>query len=397
MSHRYRLTPTPEQEATLRGHCAHARFVWNLAVEQQLWWRWGRANPPTFAAQTRQLTEARAESEWLRAGSTMVQQGALRDFAQAMIYFFRGTHGKPTWRKAGRNEGFGVSGYRGSDRRSKWDVRRVSRHVGEVRIPHVGWVRFRWSRAVPDAKTYRVTLDRSGRWHVTFTAIPEPLSGPGTGEVVGIDRGVIVSAALSTGEMLHRPGLRDTERARLLRLQRKFARARRGSNRRSQTRLTLARLMAREVDRRRDWAEKVSTDLARRFDVIRVEDLKIRNMVRSAKGTVEKPGKNVRAKTARNRAIRTQGWGFLVRRLEEKARGRVEKVPPPYTSMTCNACGHCAPENRKSQAVFRCAACGHEDHADTNAAKNIARGHRVNARGGDRVTGPVNREPQRAA
>ena len=90
----------------------------------------------------------------------------------------------------------------------QWDVRRVSRHVGQVWIPKAGWVRFRWSRAVPPgAKSYRVTMDRAGRWHIGFAAIPEPIPAPGNGQAVGIDRGVAVSAALSTGEMLHTPGL----------------------------------------------------------------------------------------------------------------------------------------------------------------------------------------------
>src|SRR5215472_11819317 len=95
---RYRLMPTPEQENILTRHCAHARYVWNLAVEQQSWWRPGRGNAPGYCAQAAQLTEARAEHRWLREGSQMVQQQALRDFAQAVANFFAGTHRKPTWR-----------------------------------------------------------------------------------------------------------------------------------------------------------------------------------------------------------------------------------------------------------------------------------------------------------
>jgi putative transposase len=128
--------------------------------------------------------------------------------------------------------------------------------------------------------------------------------------------------------------------------------------------------------------------------VIRVEALNIRSMTRSARGTAGAPGRNVAAKAGLNREIRRSGWGLLVRRLQDKAPGRVEKVHPAYTSQRCSACGHVAPENRKSQAVFRCTACGYAANADVNAARNIAAGHAVNARGGDRATGPVNREPQ---
>ena len=88
---RYRLAPTPEQEGILREHCTHARYVWNLAVEQQSWWRPGRASAPGYCAQAAQLTDARAAFGWLADGSQMVQQQALRDFAQAMHNFFAGT------------------------------------------------------------------------------------------------------------------------------------------------------------------------------------------------------------------------------------------------------------------------------------------------------------------
>src|SRR4051795_10037279 len=142
---RFRLQPTPTQEQALLEHCAHARYVWNLACEQHEHWRPGRASAPGYVAQSRQLTQARKEFAWLAAGSQTVQQQALRDFAQAMSRFFAGTHQRPTWRKAGVHEGFRIVGQRGR----QWDVRRLSRKVGEVRIPKVGWVRFRWSRAIP--------------------------------------------------------------------------------------------------------------------------------------------------------------------------------------------------------------------------------------------------------
>jgi putative transposase len=157
---RFRLQPTPAQEAGLLEHCAHARFVWNLVVEQRRHWRPGRAGAPGFVEQCRQLTEARREFAWLAAGSQTVQQQALRDFAQAMSNFFAGTHRRPTWRKAGRHEGVRIVGQRGQH----WDVSRVSRKTGQVRIPKVGWVRFRWSRKVPDdVKSFRVSRDRAGR------------------------------------------------------------------------------------------------------------------------------------------------------------------------------------------------------------------------------------------
>jgi transposase len=388
---RYRLEPTREQEMILLRHCSDARYVWNMCVEQESWWRPGRGRMPGFAEQCRQLTEARAASPWLAAGSVTVQQQAVRDHGQAMRNFFGGTHRRPRWRKAGRDEGFRIVAF------GPGDMRRLNRSHAAVKIPKAGWVRFRWSRPVPDAvKSFRVTRDRAGRWHVAFAHVPDPVPGPGTGETVGIDRGVAVSAALSTGEMLHCPGLSAREAVRLRSAERKLARAERGSARRGKARARAARLKAREADRRKDWCEQVSTAVSRRFDVIRVEDLRTADMTRSAKGTAEAPGRNVRAKAGLNRAIGRSGWGLLVRRLEDKAPGRVEKVPAAYTSQCCSACGHVARESRESQALFRCTACGFACNADLNAAKNIAAGHAVKARGGDRDAGPVKREPQLA-
>ena len=271
----------------------------------------------------------------------------------------------------------------------------MSRHVGEIWVPKAGWVRFRWSRTVPpDAKSYRVTKDRAGRLHVAFAVIPALVPAPGNGQTVGIDRGVAVSAALSTGQLLHAPALTARERTRLRRMQRELARATRGSNHRRRVKHAIARLKAQETDRRKDWAEKASTGIARRFDVIRVEDLKITNMTRAAKGTRENPGRGVRAKAGLNRGILASGWGLLVRRLEDKAPGRVEKITPAFTSQRCSACGRVDRGSRQSQAVFRCTACGFACNADVNAAINIAAGHAVTARGGDGVTRPANREPQ---
>ena len=388
---RYRLEPTTTQESVLKGHCAHARFVWNLAVEPESSWRPGRRSAPGYLEQCRQLTQARAEFEWLRAGSQMLQQQALRDFAQAMANFFAGSHHRPTWRKAGRDEGFRIVAVKPAH------VRRLSRNTGEVWIAKAGWVRFRWSRPVPKGvKSYRVTADRAGRWHIAFAAIPETIPAPGTGKAVGIDRGVAINAALSTGEMLMAPRPGPALQRRLRRLHRRLARARRGSNRRARMKLAIAKLRARDANARRDWAEKASTDLARRFDIVRVEDLNIRGMTRSAKGTTTKPGRNVRAKAGLNREIMRSGWGLLVRRLEDKAPGRVEKVNSAFTSQRCSACGHIAAGSRKSQALFCCVACGYASNADVNAARNIAAGHAVTARGGDGVTRPVNRELQPA-
>jgi len=146
--------------------------------------------------------------------------------------------------------------------------------------------------------------------------------------------------------------------------------------------------------RRKDWVDQTSTSLARRFDIIRIEDLRITSMTRSARGSLERPGRNVRQKAGLNRGILKSGWGLLGRRLQDKARGRVEKIPPAFTSQLCSACGHVAADSRESQALFSCSVCKYTGHADVNAARNIAAGHAVTARGRSPLGGRTNREPQ---
>ena len=284
---RFRMYPTPAQQVGLLQQCRHARYVWNLALEQWSMWTRDKGATPGYVEQARQLTEARAAFGWLRAGSQTVQQQALRDFDQAVKNFYGGTHGRPTWRKAGRHEGFRIVG--GQALR----IVKLSRKWARLLVPKVGWVRFRLSRAIPEAKSYRITRDRVGRWHLAFAALPPPIPAPGTGEVVGVDRGVTVSAALSTGELLTCRGLSETEQERLKHLQRRLARCRSGSNRRQRVKVAIAKLYGTAGDRRKDWVEKTSTDLARRFDVIRVEDLSIAPMTRRPRPNPDPPNDQV--------------------------------------------------------------------------------------------------------
>jgi putative transposase len=388
MSHRYRLYPTAAQEAALRRHCGRARFVYNLGLEQRSWWRPGHRSIG-FAEQCRELSAARAEHLWLAEGSAVVQQQALRDLAQAFANFFEHpAHFRyPTFRKKGDREGFRLVG-------KAFSVQRLSARWGAVSVPKVGRIKLRLSRPLPEGtKSCRINRDRSGRWHVSFPSPQPAVSRRPTGAVVGLDRGVRVAVATSDGDLLHAPMLNPQRRRRLLRLQRRLARQDKGSNRRAKTKLAIAKLCARDLDRRKDWAEKASTRLVRGYDVIALEALQIRQMTHSAKGTRQRPGRNVRPKAALNRQVLTSGWGQVSRRIKEKAGAsgvQVIEVPAAFTSQTCAVCGHLARENRKSQAIFHCRACGHEANADVNAAVVIrergirmlalAAGHAVTAR-----------------
>ena len=393
---RFRMYPSPVQAERMLTHCAHARYVWNLAVEQHSHWRRWRRSAPGFAEQCRQLTEARRENEWLGSGNADVQQQALKDFARAKNARFTSGFGEPTWRRKHVHEGFRVIGtdrvpeYHedGSPKRNAKSGRQVmgrsvvvhklNRRWAQVRVPGCGGVRFRLSvkgrgAKLPKAKSFRVTF-RNGQWHIAFALAPEPLRAPGTNAVIGIDRGVTVTAALSDGRKLNCPQLTAKEHARIRKHQRRAARAPKGSATKAAEHTKTARLKAREANRRKDWCEKTSTMLARSYSLVRFEKLNIKNMTRSAKGSVEQPGQNVAQKAGLNRVILAQGWGMLRQRTGHKAPGRVEDVPAPYTSLRCSTCGWIDKNSRKSQAEFVCSSCGFTCNADTNASINVAAG-----------------------
>jgi putative transposase len=373
MAHRYRLYPTAEQSAYMaERHCADARFVWNLAVEQFNWSRRDRFAPGP-SERMHQLTEARQEFEWLRRGSSTVQQQALRDFDRAVAEFFKGTRRRPTWRKKHRHEGFCVRDTKVVVRSRKW---------AEVAVPKLGRVRFQLSRPLPCALGMsRVTRDKAGRWHVSFPGPQPAVSGDRrSGRSVGIDRGVATTIATSDGQMLRAPVMRKRERKRLVRLQTTLARQRKHSSRHQETKAKIGRLHQRVADRRRDWVEKVTTRFAANYELVAVESLSVPSMVRRPKPKPDhaNPGRflpnGAAAKAGLNRSIQANCWGMIAKRLKDKmsASGTtLVMVPAQYSSQQCRVCGYTSPENRKSQADFRCQACSHCDHADLNAAAVI--------------------------
>jgi putative transposase len=398
MSIRQRLYPDNKSSDIMSRHCADARFVYNLGLEQRNLWVRERKTKVNYLTQCKELAEARRQT-WLGAGSSSVQQNALRDLDQAFQYWWKNPQhfGRPTWRKAGVNESFRIVYLQARQINSKW---------GEVLIPKVGYVRFRLTREWSDiktAKSARITLDKSQRWHISFVSPQSEFVRQLTNSVVGIDLGIAHSVTLSDGKHIDMPILLSPgEKQRKRRLQRQMIRQKKGSNRKLKTKHSLAKISAKETDRRKDWIEKTTTNLVKDFDVIVIENLNIKNMSKSAKGTIENPGVKVKAKSGLNRKIRSQAWGMFRTRLTDKAGASTSPVEiivinPAFTSQRCSGCGHTTKENRKNQAIFLCQSCTYTDNADVNASKNIlAAGLAVTGRGGTPdLIGPMKRQPSK--
>ncbi|QRX97159.1 transposase [Streptomyces noursei] len=325
---------------------------------------------------------------WLGVLPAQAAQQVLKQYHRAWVNCWEGRASAPNFKSRIRTR-MAVDVPQGRD----LQVKRLSRHWGQLCIPKIGLVRFRWTKALPVGKRAdklnRITgarlVKEAHGWHIVFRVQTEvPGSEPHTGALVGIDRGVVVPLALSDGtNREHGPWLTPGETDRLRRLEKAAARKRRhctpgerNSSRLTRTYDQIARLRATATRRARDWQHQTTTDLADTFAVVGVEDLAITNMIKSARGTAEAPGKHVRQKATLNRAIAGEAWGRTVELLAYKLAdrgGHLVKVPAPGTSLRCSACGFTTPGSRETQAGFVCkaASCGYEDNADTNAARNI--------------------------
>lgn len=370
---RYKLNPTPEQEAAFRQHAGVCRLVYNLALEQRRdWFRHYERQTGAklnYVAQAQQLTELRAAFDWIAAVSQTCQQQALRDLDKAFGNFFARRAKYPKPRRREINDSFRFQGREVETRRlnAKWSM---------ARLPKIGWVKFRDTRPMRGALK-NVTVARSANgWHIALACEIAHQAPANIRPAIGIDRGVANTLALSTGELLSVPASLEAIERRKRRAQRIVARRKRGSNRRAKQLRRVAKLSARIARIRADWNHRTTTEIAERFGCVVVEDLKIKNMTASAAGTVAAPGRNVRQKAGLNRSILNQGWfSFetkLAYKLDERG-GTLAKVDPAYTSQTCSECGCIDARNRESQARFVCVECGYGAHADSNAALNILR------------------------
>ena len=381
MSIKQRLYPEASHVEMLRVHCGHARFIWNLALEQRQMYRKDRDFRPSVVSQAKELSELRKEVDWLRAGASTVQQQALRDLDRAyQNWWSNPKHFSPPKSRSikDQSQGFYVRDL---------SLARLSKKWATIFLPKIGPVKFRLTRSwteVNACKSARVTVTKSGQWHVSFTCAPPVFERQSTGVMLGIDRGVTQTIATSEGSFDKIPSLTEGEIKRFLFLEQQFSRQVKGSKRRERTRVKLAKLREKLSRRKLDWVEKITTQLVRENDVLVLEKLLVRNMVKAPapKPDPENEGKflpnGARAKAGLNRVVHASCWGMLLQRLQDKAsmtsesnKTRIVLVDPRNTSRECNSCGHTAKENRESQAVFECVKCGHTANADTNAAQNI--------------------------
>jgi putative transposase len=376
-AYKYEILPNGEQQRRMRRFAGSCRFVFNKALALQKE-RYERGEQKlNYAGLCKLLTQWRngIETPWLADAPTHPLQQSLKDLERAYQNFFARRAHFPRFKRKGQSERFRYP-----------DAFKVDQSNSRLFLPKLGWLRYRNSRVMLGVAK-NVTLSHScGRWYAsiqTERAVERPISS--ATRDVGIDLGIVRFATLSDGSPVEPLNSFKKHETRLRRYQRAMSRKVKFSRNWQKAKRRVQAIHARIGHARRDFLHKATTTISQNHAMVCIEDLRVRNMTQSSKGSAEAPGKNVRAKSGLNKAILDQGWFEFRRQLDYKlnwAGGRLVAVPPHHTSLTCPACNYVSARNRRSQAKFKCVQCGYENHADVVGALNVlARGYRVIACG----------------
>jgi len=369
---KYELMPDGEQQRQMRRFSGSCRFVFNKALALQKENHAAGGKFIGYVAMAKQLTTWRsnAETAWLQAAPVHPLQHALKDLEKAYKNFFLKRADFPRFKKKGQSDSFRYP-----------DPKQIKLDQANSRIflPKLGWLRYRNSRkAQGELRNVTVSLS-GGKWFVSIQTRRDVETPVPHGGAIGIDMGIARFATLSDGTFYAPLHSFKRHEAALRRVQRVMSRKTKFSNNWKKAKARVQKIHSRIGNARRDYLHKTTTTISQNHAMVCIEDLQVRNMSRSAAGSTEKPGKNVRAKSGLNKAILDQGWAEFRRQLDYKLAwngGHLVAVPPQNTSRTCPACGHVSAANRQTQARFECVECGFEDNADVVGAINVLRaGH----------------------
>jgi len=403
-NYEFRLYPTSKQESVLIGWLGLHCEMYNAALQERRdAWRKNGIRV-TYNDQQNQLPAIKLDRpEFNPLGSHALQE-TVRRVDRAFSAFFRrvkmkaGKAGFPRFRNRKRYDSFCYPDPAG------WNVEKWTEKGGKLRISNLGFFSMRGRARVPLEDGERRTLTvqrRQGRWFATFgyrhaiTTVFRPEINPRTS--VGIDGGVKVLAYLSNGIEIKNPKYLAQSSKLIKSAQRDSSRKKRGSKNKSKAQDRVSRLHRRVANQRKNFLHQISAMLVGAYCFIAVEDLKIKNMIRSAKGTLEKPGRKIRQKSGLNRSMLDASLGMFYQKLEYKAveaGTQFERVDPSGTTQQCARCGEHV-EKSLGDRWHSCPVCGFEANRDHNAAINIlSRGFKQSGREPSEVwrcqiTGPL--------
>lgn len=343
------------------------RWVYNeaLKVQQENHAAGGKYIRYEVMAANLKVWRVAPATTWLKEAPFHILQQALRDLDRAFQNFFDKRASFPRPKKKGMPGGF---------RYPDPAQVKVDEANGRMFLPKLGWVRYQCSRRIKGDVRNITVSKRDGRWFTsvqTERTVDEPI--PVATTAIGVDVGIARFATLSDGTFFAAPKTFDRHEQRLKKYQRRMSRKTKFSSNWKKAKAMVTKIYATMANCRMDYTQKTSTTISKSHALVAVEDLAVKNMSASAAGTLESPGKNVRAKAGLNRSILDQGWGSFVDQLKYKLLrngGFFIAVPPAYTSQKCPCCTHVDKANRKTQSEFLCVECWYENHADVVGATN---------------------------
>ena len=362
-SYQYELIPNGEQVRKLKQFCGCCRFVFNKGLEEVKKYYETTGHFLNYVQLAAFLPKWKQDADWLKDCNAQALQQSMKNLSQALMNFFAGRANFPRFKAKGRKDSCrfpqGV----------KYD-----QNNNRIYLPKIGWLRYRNScKIIGTIKNVTVTA-KCGKWYVSIQTEYEQETPVHTGNDIGIDMGVVRFATLSDGRYFEPINAFHSLKGRLAKLQRQLKRKTKGSNNWKKLVAKISKLHHRIANIRKNFLHQISNTISKNHATVYIEDLKVGNMSKSAKGTVEKPGKMVKQKSGLNRAILDQAWYEFRWQLEYKLRwrgGQLIPISPQYTSQCCPACGHTAKENRTTQALFDCVQCGYTENADVVGAKNV--------------------------
>ncbi|AGH37543.1 transposase [Bibersteinia trehalosi USDA-ARS-USMARC-188] len=361
---KFEIRPNGEQIRKIKQFCGCSRFVFNKALAwQNEQYEQDNHHKFSYTKLANLLPQWKKELVWLKDCHSQVLQQSLKDLESAFKNFFQQHADFPKFKKKGVKESFRFP-----------QGCKIEQKNDRLYLPKIGWVRYRNSREiVREVKNVTVSM-KCGHFFVSIQTEFEQEIPTHKGGEIGIDMGIARFATLSNGEFFEPLNAFKTYKGKLAKLQKQLKNKVKFSKNWQKLKAKISKLHHKIANCRKDFLHKISTQISKNHAMIYVEDLQVANMSKSAKGTVEEQGKNVKQKSGLNRAILDQSWFEFRRQLDYKTQWRggfLVAVLPQNTSRTCPCCGHTAKENRETQVHFECVECGYAKNADVVGAINV--------------------------
>jgi putative transposase len=363
-----RLYPNAEQKQLLLQHFGSCRFVYNRMLDMKI--KDYGEGIKTSAYDLKKLLPVMKKSEefsWLKEIDSTALQNSILNMDKAYQNFFRRV-------KNGEKSGFPQFKSR-HDSRQSYQSSTSSIKENKLYLPKIGLIKTKFHRGEIIGKIKTVTVSCEANQYfasINYENGTKELIGRNNGKSIGIDVGVKVFAYTSENEAIKHINLKH-EIANVIKAQKVLSRRKKGSANRTKAKAKLAKKHLKLKNKKNDFLHKITKKLSEN-QTIAVENLKIKNMSKKAKGSIDNPNMRSSAKRGLNRSILQQSWGKFFELLKyklERNGGELIKVDPKFTSQKCSCCGHIEKENRETQSRFICKSCGNTLNADYNASVNI--------------------------